>query len=137
MDPRAVSAPTVLLAEDNVELAAHITRLLRGSCRMVVVHDGERALELLRKDRLPELVIADIMMPKRTGLQLCRDIKANSNTCEIPVMLLTALTHRDALLEGWEAGADEYLFKPFHPQELITRIKSLLKTVQDRSCDSP
>ena len=130
--PASERTPIVLLAEDNLELAAHITRLLRGTCRITVAKDGDQALQLLQNGRLPELVIADIMMPKRSGLQLCRDIKSNPDTSEIPVVLLTALTHRDALLEGWEAGADEYLFKPFHPQELITRIRSLLKAAQDR-----
>ena len=130
--PPAVAGASVLLAEDNVELATHITRLLHNSCQISVANDGEQALQLLHTGKLPELVIADIMMPKRDGLQLCRDIKANPNTAEIPVVLLTALTHRDALLEGWEAGADEYLFKPFHPQELITRIRSLLKAARGR-----
>jgi len=134
--PHSERAPIVLLAEDNLELAAHITRLLHGTCRMTLAKDGEQALQLLQNGGLPELVIADIMMPKRNGLQLCRDIKSNPDTSEIPVVLLTALTHRDALLEGWEAGADEYLFKPFHPQELITRIRSLLKAAQDRKRSS-
>jgi light-regulated signal transduction histidine kinase (bacteriophytochrome) len=70
------------------------------------------------------------MMPGYDGLSLCRDIKADPATAMIPVVMLTALTHREALLEGWKAGANEYLFKPFHPKELVTRVQSLLKIGQ-------
>ena len=74
----------------------------------------------------PDLVLSDVMMPRRDGLSLCRELKSRPETATMPVILLTALTHREALLRGWEAGADEYLFKPFHPTELCTRVRTIL-----------
>jgi light-regulated signal transduction histidine kinase (bacteriophytochrome) len=72
------------------------------------------------------------MMPIMSGISLCREIKTNADTSKITVVLLTALTHREAMLKGWEAKADEYLFKPFHPEELSTRIQSLLSAIRER-----
>jgi PAS domain S-box-containing protein len=125
------SRPKILIAEDNLELAAYVSSLLRGRYRTQVARDGEEALELVHQ-WMPDLVLSDVMMPKRDGISLCRDFKANAETARIPVILLTAMTHRDALLRGWEAGADEYLFKPFHPRELLTRISSMLAAAQER-----
>lgn len=123
------SLPKVLIAEDNIELATYISSLLKDIAQVQIVWDGEEALETLRKWS-PDAVLSDVMMPKRDGFSLCREIKSNPETTKISVVLLTALTHRDALLKGWEAGADEYLFKPFHPKELITRMKSILSNMQ-------
>jgi PAS domain S-box-containing protein len=124
-------SPRILVAEDNEELASYIAFLLRGLCRVKTVRNGEEALEFTCHER-PDLVLADVMMPRRDGLSLCREIKSDAATSKIPVVLLTALTHRDALLQGWEAGADEYLFKPFHPRELITRVKAILSAAHER-----
>jgi signal transduction histidine kinase len=121
----------VLIAEDNGELAAYIGTLLHDSCQCQIVEDGEAALGQVRQCP-PDLILADVMMPRRDGLALCRAIKGDPATARIPVVLLTALTHRDALLRGWEAGADEYLFKPFHPRELVTRVRAILAAAQDR-----
>lgn len=127
--------PKVVLAEDNTELAAHIVTLLNHLAQIRTAHNGQEALQIVR-EWMPDLVISDVMMPEKDGLSLCRDIKTDARTSLIPVVLLTALTHRDALLKGWEAGADEYLYKPFHPKELITRIQSLLSiTVQRRRAE--
>ena len=123
--------PKVLIAEDNPEMAAYISSLLRELADTRTAADGEEALEEAR-EWSPDLVLSDIMMPRRDGLSLCRELKTHSETSAIPVILLTALTHREALLKGWEAGADEYLFKPFHPRELVTRVKSILSAVRDR-----
>jgi signal transduction histidine kinase len=125
--------PTVLLAEDNLELSAHMQALLRDICDVQPVANGREALEFLGRGCRADLLVADVMMPLCDGLTLCREVKRKPETRELPVVLLTALTHRDALLEGWKAGADEYLFKPFHPMELVTRIRSLLAAALDRT----
>jgi len=119
--------PKVLIAEDNAEMAAHMSSLLTALCQVHVAHDGHLAFAQV-KEWHPDLVLTDVMMPGRDGLSLCRDIKADPETAAIPVVMVTALIHRDALLEGWKAGATDYLFKPFHPVELVTRVQSLLKT---------
>ncbi len=123
--------PRVLLVEDNPELATYVACLLEQTCMLKIARDGDSGFQLAL-DWQPDLVLSDVMMPGRDGFTLCRDLKANRRTRDIPVVLLTALTHRDALLKGWEAGADEYLFKPFHPRELATRVGSLLKNQQLR-----
>jgi signal transduction histidine kinase len=121
----------VLIAEDNGELAAYISTLLCDACECCVVGDGETALAQVRRSA-PDLILADVMMPRLDGLSLCRHLKGDPATAGIPVVLLTALTHREALLQGWEAGADEYLFKPFHPRELVTRVRAILAAASER-----
>ena len=128
--------PQVLIAEDNSELASFMVSLISRYCQVTVVEDGEKALRLV-EELHPDLVISDVMMPGLDGLSLCRKLKSTPELRDIPVILLTALTHRQALLEGWEAGADEYLFKPFHPTELVTRVRSFLRNVaQHKQADA-
>jgi signal transduction histidine kinase len=122
--------PKVLVAEDNIELASYIRTLLEPFCEILIATDGEEALKAVKAWN-PELVISDIMMPIKDGVEVCKEIKA-LNHKDILVILLTALTHREAMIRGWEAGADDYLFKPFHPLELTARVKSLLKTIEER-----
>lgn len=125
------SQARILIAEDNEELSHYVAALLENIACVKVVGNGKEALDLVY-DWMPDVILADVMMPELDGLELCRMIKSDTTTNHIPVVLLTALTHREALLRGWEAGADDYLFKPFHPTELITRLKSLVLHVQER-----
>jgi len=121
----------ILVAEDNPELALYLRSLLEPLGEVALARDGEEALRLVRSWG-PQLVISDVMMPKLTGLELCTQIKSSLSLSQTVVVLLTAITDRDALLKGWEAGADEYLFKPFHPKELVTRVRSLLSLIEER-----
>src|SRR6185295_13403892 len=123
--------PKVLIAEDNEELADYIATVLGTFCHLRIAKDGEEAWEMVREWD-PAAILSDVMMPKLDGVNLCKKIKADPLTSLKPVILLTALTHREALLKGWEAGADEYLFKPFYPNELMTRIKSILALLEER-----
>jgi signal transduction histidine kinase len=122
------SLPKLLVAEDNPELAKFIVSLLSGLCQVRVCTDGEEALREARA-WIPDLVLSDVMMPKMDGLNLTRELKKGPKTAAIPVVLLTALTRQQDLLGGWEAGADDYLFKPFHPKELQARVRTLLTMV--------
>lgn len=121
----------VLVAEDNEELALYIASVLMELCQVTTVSNGRHALSLMEETDY-DLVILDVMMPEVDGLTVCKQIKSNAKFTDVPVVLLTALTHREALLKGWEAGADEYLFKPFHPKELTIRIKSILSGAMAR-----
>ncbi len=125
------SFPKVLVCENNEELQAYIVSLLRNFCNIQTAKDGNKALELVRSWK-PDLVIADVMMPHKDGIEVCRTIKLRPDTSAIIVVLLAALTHRETMLKGREAKADEYLFKPFHPEELVTRIQLLLAVVEER-----
>jgi signal transduction histidine kinase/HPt (histidine-containing phosphotransfer) domain-containing protein len=123
--------PKVLIAEPNQELAAYVAKLLADMAQVRVAPDGEEALTQFHAWR-PDLVLTAVLLSKIDGLALCRQIKSKSETSMTPVVLLTALTQRQTIIKGWEAGADEYLFKPFHPAELVTRVRSLLRGVQQR-----
>ena len=123
--------PVVVVAEDNLELAAFIADLLSPLCRVHLASDGAEALRLTRTIR-PDLILSDVMMPRVDGIRLTKEIKTDKATNGIPIVLLTAMTNRESLLRGWEAGADDYLFKPFHPKELEARVTSLLAGVEWR-----
>jgi len=121
----------VLVCEDNDELANYVVSLLRDHCRIKVARDGEEGLKYFRSWQ-PDLVLTDVMLPKISGIEICQTIKSNPETSGVIVVLLTALTQRETLMKGWEAKADEYLFKPFHPTELVTRIRSLFSIIHER-----
>lgn len=130
--PAATELPRVLIVEDNAEMAAYIRAVLEREASVRVVDDAAEALAVIHAWK-PALVLSDVMMPGRDGFTLCRDIKADAGTQAIPVVLLSAVTQRQSLLRGWEAGCDDYLFKPFHPEELRTRVRSLIAAAQARA----
>lgn len=116
----------ILLAEDEVNIASFIERGLREFGHTVTVaHDGVSAWELLQNE-LFDLLVLDIIMPRMNGLDLCRQyrIKCGYHT---PVIMLTALGTTDDIVKGLDAGADDYLVKPFSFQELEARVKALLR----------
>ena len=92
-----------------------------------MARDGEEALRLAR-ERHPDLAVLDWMMPKSSGLEVLRAIRANPDTAHIPVVLLTARASETDIQEGLDAGADDYIAKPFSPQELATRVQTILGT---------
>jgi PleD family two-component response regulator len=94
-------------------------------CRVKTASNGDEALHIIFSDP-PDLVLSDVMMPVMNGFELCKRMKQDERTATIPVLLLTALTGREDLLKGWEAGADDFLYKPFHPEELLTRVRTLM-----------
>jgi putative two-component system response regulator len=91
--------------------------------------DGEQALERVR-EAPPDLILLDVMMPKLDGYEVCRRLKGNKETVFIPIIMVTALTRLEQKIKGIEAGADDFLTKPFNSVELITRVRSLLKVKQ-------
>lgn len=123
--------PAILVAEDNPELARLLVELLAPFGSVYPVSNGAEALDFLRRHRA-DLILSDVMMPEVDGLALCRALKADPETAETPFVLLTASTTRQTMLEGWEAGADEYLVKPFHPLELRARVRTLLRASGER-----
>jgi PAS domain S-box-containing protein len=115
----------ILVADDNADMRAYIHRLLGSRWPVEVVGNGEEALSLLTRRRA-DLLIADVMMPKMDGLALVQAIRANADLRSIPIVLLSARAGDEARLEGLQAGADDYLVKPFSARELITRIEAQL-----------
>jgi CheY-like chemotaxis protein/anti-sigma regulatory factor (Ser/Thr protein kinase) len=126
-----IDQTTVLVVEDHPEVRAYIRRHLEaGSAgspafRVIEAADGEAGLALAR-ERLPDLVVSDVMMPKLDGLGLCRALKANPETDFIPVLLLTAKAAPEDRLDGLREYADDYLTKPFDVAELRARIANLI-----------
>ncbi|MBW2629935.1 MAG: response regulator, partial [Deltaproteobacteria bacterium] len=118
--------PRILVAEDEEDLRGFIVGVLKQSYDVDAAGDGAEALELLKQHR-PDLVLTDVMMPGTSGLDLCRAIKEDPSLENIPVILLTARGENEAALEGYEAGADDFVSKPFHTKVLQARIRAHLK----------
>ena len=118
--------PRVLVAEDEDDLRGFVVGVLKDRYIVDVAKNGAEALELLKLNR-PDLVLTDVMMPVVSGLDLCRAIKNDRSLRNIPVILLTARGENEAALEGYEAGADEFVAKPFHTKVLQARIRAHLK----------
>ena len=118
--------PLVLIADDDPDILSLVAfRLERADYDVVQAADGEEALRLAN-ERHPDLAILDVMMPKLTGLDVTREIRRNAATARMPVILLTARVQEADVTRGFEAGADDYLKKPFSPQELRARVQAIL-----------
>lgn len=123
----------ILLAEDEKPLSKALTAILeRNGYSVDAVYDGEEALEYLEMDNY-DGVILDIMMPKIDGITVLKTIRSRENF--IPVLLLTAKSEVDDKVEGLDAGANDYLAKPFHAKELLARIRAMTRT-QTTQADS-
>ncbi|WP_225447484.1 SpoIIE family protein phosphatase [Streptacidiphilus sp. PB12-B1b] len=123
----------VLVADDNADMREYLVRLLKGAGYQVdSVNDGQAALEAVRADA-PDLVVSDVMMPRLDGLALVAALRTDQRTAGVPVLLLSARAGQDASIEGLEAGADDYLVKPFAAAELLARIRANIELARLRS----
>ena len=114
----------ILVADDNADMRAYLTRLLHGAGHDVeVVNDGIYALEAARAQP-PDLIVSDVMMPRLNGLDLVAALREDARTSSIPVLLLSARAGQEDSIEGLEAGADDYLVKPFSAAELLARVRA-------------
>ena len=120
------AASTILLVEDNEELLALMVRLLHGKYHILKAANGTEALEILAKQEV-DLIVSDVMMPEMDGMELCRRVKTQFETCHIPLILLTAKTSDEDHVEGYESGADGYICKPLRLSVLFAKIDNLLK----------
>jgi DNA-binding response OmpR family regulator len=121
-----MSSARVLLVEDDPV----ILRLLEVNFELegydvLLAHDGAEGIEMAR-DQRPDLVISDIMMPNVSGIELVEALKADAATAAIPIILLSAKAQTGDVRAGLEAGADDYVTKPFEPLELVDRVQALL-----------
>jgi putative two-component system response regulator len=126
-----MSASGVVLVVDDEELNRKLLRALLTSrgYRVEEAADGEEALRKAREVG-PDLVLLDVRMPKVDGLQACRELKQDAQTQLIPIVLVTALSSVEDRVAGIDAGADEFLSKPFHQAELLARVRSLIRLKQ-------
>ncbi|GII76995.1 histidine kinase [Sphaerisporangium rufum] len=121
----------VLVADDNADMRDYLARLLRPAYQVSVVGDGRTALEAARAEP-PDLVVSDVMMPRLDGLQLVAALRAEPRTAGVPVLLLSARAGQEASIEGLEAGADDYLVKPFSAAELLARVRANVELARMR-----
>jgi signal transduction histidine kinase len=121
-----VGRPRVLVVDDNPALLGLVSSILEDDNDLYLVRNAKDALARLR-DGLVDLVLSDVMMPEISGLDLCRIIKSNPSTCHVPIVLLTARGATREKVEGLELGADDYIGKPFDPEELKVRVRSIFE----------
>jgi two-component system phosphate regulon response regulator PhoB len=120
---------TILLVEDDPDirhLVAH--QLTEGGLDVIAAADGFAALGHVRQTA-PDLVILDVRMPKMSGLELCRELRADEHTAEVPIIMLTARARPQDLQRAFEAGATDYVVKPFSPRDLRHRVEAALTEV--------
>jgi CheY-like chemotaxis protein len=116
----------ILIAEDDAAVRSLIRMTLdSGQTEILEVEDGTAALELANKE-LPELIFLDWSMPGSTGIEVCRALRDNPETAQIKVVLLTARSERSDREAGFEAGADDYITKPFSPLQLLDKVTEVL-----------
>lgn len=118
---------SILVVDDNIDVADTIKRSLSNRGHVVnVVYGGAEALEAVKREQ-PHLIVLDVIMPHMDGIEVCRRIRQDPQVAHIPIIFLTALGRLSDKLEGFDAGADDYLSKPFHFQELEVRVRALLR----------
>jgi PAS domain S-box-containing protein len=126
-DPR----PFILVADDNADMRQYIVRLLGERYQVRAVPDGEAALAAVR-ERTPDLVLTDVMMPRLDGFGLLQTLRNEASTHSLPIVLLSARAGEESRVEGMEAGADDYLVKPFGARELLARVSAHLQMARMR-----
>ncbi len=129
-DPSAPAADAgprarILVADDNADMRSYMVSLLGRTWDVRAVADGTAAL-LAARGAPPDLVLSDVMMPGLDGAELLRALRADERTRSIPMILISARAGEEATIEGWEAGADDYLVKPFSARELVARVRTSL-----------
>ncbi len=123
-DPRC----TILLAEDNKDIALFVRSIFPVDTHNIFyANNGELAFELANKF-IPDIIITDIIMPKKSGIELCKEIKSSPLLNHIPIIIISGKSENDEIIKGLQSGAESFIKKPFHPDELILRVKNLLHT---------
>jgi len=122
----------ILVVDDNADMRDYLFRMLKENYNVLTAINGREALRLIH-GRLPDLIISDIMMPEMNGFELLKDLRSDNKTLHLPLIFLSARAGNEATIEGLEAGADDYLIKPFSSKELLARVHTQLSMVKLRS----
>ncbi len=126
----------ILVVEDEKNILQIVEyNLGKEGYQIVVARDGAEALEKARRD-LPDLILLDLMLPKVDGLEVCRQLKREGRTAQIPIIMLTAKTQEADRVVGLELGADDYVGKPFSPRELTARVKAVLRRAHQKAASA-
>lgn len=120
-------APLILIVEDEAPLAEMLRyNLEKSGYRTQVVHSGEEALQRVVVEP-PDLAVVDWMLPERSGIEVCRSLRAGEDTKRLPIIMLTARGEESDRILGLDAGADDYVVKPYSPREMVARVNALLR----------
>ena len=117
----------MLIVEDNESIKQMLVDIFKTFYQISTASDGVEALEMIKKD-MPSIVLSDVVMPRMSGTELCKQLKSDFNTCHIPVVLLTARTAIEHNIEGLKIGADDYITKPFNTALLVSRCNNLVNS---------
>ncbi|MFT4223084.1 hybrid sensor histidine kinase/response regulator transcription factor [Dysgonomonas sp.] len=123
----SIEGAKMLIVEDNDSLREMLIGMFKPFYIILSAPDGEEGLEIVRKE-MPNIILSDVLMPKMSGVELCKQVKSNIETCHIPVVLLTARTAIEHTIEGLQNGADDYITKPFNINILISRCNNLVNS---------
>jgi signal transduction histidine kinase/ligand-binding sensor domain-containing protein/DNA-binding NarL/FixJ family response regulator len=116
----------ILIVEDDHDLRAYLRNTLKSTYTVFEAHDGEEGLKKAT-EKMPDIIITDVMMPVMDGIEMCRQLKSNEDTSHIPVIILTAKSAQEQEAEGLEAGAFDYINKPFNTQSLLKKIDNIIE----------
>jgi len=126
-DPLPAKLPVILIVDDNVPNLELIQAYLEDiECQIVQAHDGVEALNMVSRHK-PDLILLDVMMPKMSGFEVCRRLKSNAPTSDIPIIMVTALNEFGDIERGIDSGTDDFVSKPVNRLELLTRVRTMLK----------
>ncbi|HSH49623.1 MAG TPA: phosphate regulon transcriptional regulator PhoB, partial [Halomonas sp.] len=130
-----MTAKTVLIVDDEAPIREMIALSLEMADYRVLEADSAQTAHALIVDHQPDLVLLDWMMPGTSGIELARRLRRDPVTAELPIIMLTARGEEDSKVQGLEAGADDYIAKPFSPRELIARLKAVLRRTTPHGID--
>ncbi|OIN90498.1 MAG: two-component system response regulator [Comamonadaceae bacterium CG1_02_60_18] len=123
-------SPTILVADDEPNIVISLEYLLkREGYSVLIARDGQEALDAIRRDR-PELVLLDVMMPKKTGFEVCQEVRSDEQLQAIKILMLTAKGRDTDVAKGLALGADAYMTKPFATRELVEKVAAMLSLGQ-------
>ena len=126
-DNKRIEDAKMLIVEDNESIKQMLVGIFETFYQVTTASDGVEALDIIQKD-MPSIILSDVVMPRMSGTELCKQIKTDFNTCHIPVVLLTARTAVEHNIEGLKIGADDYITKPFNTNLLISRCNNLVNS---------
>jgi two-component system alkaline phosphatase synthesis response regulator PhoP len=127
MQGQSATSGTVLIADDNPQILELLEAYLEPlAVRVLTTKDGQTTLDVVERER-PDLILLDIMMPKRSGFEVCRILKEDSRYRDIPIIMVTALNEVADMERARESGADHFLSKPVNKFELLDRVRNLLE----------
>lgn len=131
-----MSTPTVLIVEDEADLLKLIEFNMRqAGFATFAATTGSEAIEIARRER-PDVILLDLMLPDVQGTDVCRTLRAQPETADVPILMVTARGEEIDRVVGFEIGADDYVVKPFSPRELVLRVKAVLKRTHRAPADA-